>query len=144
MMTTNLFVNANVKQLWTNSSFRILLHFFQISWGVGVLNSAIFFNSFHNRVEFGTILEGHRNLGGGFWNPQTPTLVLHCSQMNSAHVLPFYFYKVHFNIILPFMPRSYNVYPTQPSTHFTPLPHVICPIHLILHDFITWIISVEA
>jgi len=42
-----------------------LLPFYRISWGVGVLNSAIF-NSFHNRVEFGTILESLRNFGGGF------------------------------------------------------------------------------
>ena len=34
--------------------------------GAGVLNSAIF-NSFHNRVEFGTILEGLRNFGGWGW-----------------------------------------------------------------------------
>ena len=72
MMTTNLFVIANVKQLRTDGSFRILLHFFRTSWGVGVLNSAIF-NSFHNRVEFRTILEDLRNFGGGGgWNPQTP------------------------------------------------------------------------
>jgi len=64
MMTTNLFVIANVKQLRTGGSFRILLPFFRISWGVGILNSAIF-NSFHNRVEFGTILDGLRNFGGG-------------------------------------------------------------------------------
>jgi len=38
--------------------------FFRTSWGVGVLNSAIF-NSFHNRGEFGTILEGLRNFGWG-------------------------------------------------------------------------------
>ena len=63
MMTTNLFVIANVKQLRTGGSFRNLLPFFQTSWGVGVLNSAIF-NSFHNRVEFGTILEVLRNFGG--------------------------------------------------------------------------------
>ena len=63
-MTTNLFVIANVKQLRTGGSFRILLTFFRKSWGVGVLTSAIF-NSFHNRVEFGTILEGLRNFGGG-------------------------------------------------------------------------------
>ena len=31
--------------------------FFRISWCFGVLNSAIC-NSFHNRVEFGKILEG--------------------------------------------------------------------------------------
>jgi len=63
-MTTNLFVIANVKQLRTGGSFRILLPFFRTSWGVGFLNSAIC-NSFHNRVEFGTILGGHRNFGGG-------------------------------------------------------------------------------
>ena len=74
MMTTNLFVIANVKQLRTDGSFRILLPFFRTSWGVGVLNSAIF-NSFHNRVEFGTILEGLWNFGfflGGGGDVETP------------------------------------------------------------------------
>ena len=70
-MTTNLFVIANVKQLRTDGSFRILRPFFRTSWGVGLINSAIF-NSFHNRVEFGTILEGLGNLGVGISNPQTP------------------------------------------------------------------------
>ena len=51
--------------------FRILLHFFRTSWGVGVRNSGIF-NSFHNRVEFGTILEGLRNFGRGGSNTPTP------------------------------------------------------------------------
>ena len=51
MMTTNLFVIGNVKQLRTDSSFRILLSFFQTSWGVGDQNSAIF-NSSHNPVDF--------------------------------------------------------------------------------------------
>jgi len=64
MMTTNLIVIANVKQLRTGGSFRILLPFCRTSWGVRVLNSAIF-NSFHNLVEFGTILEVLRNFGGG-------------------------------------------------------------------------------
>jgi len=64
MMTTNLFVIANVKQLRTGGSFRILVPFCQTSWGVGILNSVIF-NSFHNWVEFGTILDGLRNFGGG-------------------------------------------------------------------------------
>ena len=74
MMTTNLFVIANVKQLRTYvGSFRILLPFFLTSWGAGFLNSAIF-NSFHNRVEFGTILEGLRNLGGEFNPPNPPPL----------------------------------------------------------------------
>jgi len=64
MMATNLFVIANVKQLRTGGSFRILLPFFRTSWDLGILNSAIF-NSFHNPIEFGTILEGLRNFGGG-------------------------------------------------------------------------------
>jgi len=64
MVTNNLFVMANVKQLRTGGSFRILLPIFRKSWSVGVPNSAIF-NSFHNRVEFGMILEGFRNFGGG-------------------------------------------------------------------------------
>jgi len=42
MMTTNLFVIVNVKQLRTGGSFRISLPFFRTFWGVGVLNSAIF------------------------------------------------------------------------------------------------------
>jgi len=71
MMPTNLFVIANVKQLQTDSSFRIVLPFFLTSWGVSILNLAIF-NSFHNRVEFGTILEGLRNFRGGLNPPNQP------------------------------------------------------------------------
>ena len=71
MMTANLFVIANVKQLQTDGSFRILLPFFRTSCSVGVLNSAIF-NSFHNRVVFGTISEGLRNFRGRGLNPNPP------------------------------------------------------------------------
>jgi len=73
-MTTNLFVIANVKQLRTGGSFRILLPFFRTSWGVGFLNSAIC-NSFHNRVEFGTILGAIGISGvGGLNTPNPPPL----------------------------------------------------------------------
>jgi len=69
MMITNLFVIANIKQLRTSVVLEFYCLFFLISWGVGFLNSAIF-NSFHNRLEFGTILEGLRNFGrGGFEHP---------------------------------------------------------------------------
>jgi len=71
MMTTNLFVISNMKQLRTGGSFRILLPFFKHLRVLGVLNSAIF-NSFHNRVELGTILEGLRNFAGGGLTPQPP------------------------------------------------------------------------
>ena len=67
-MTTNLFVIANVKQIRTGGSCKILLSFFRKIWGVGVLNSANF-NSFHIRVEFGTILEDLRNFGVGGFEP---------------------------------------------------------------------------
>jgi len=72
MMSTNLFVIANVKQLRTGGSFRNLLLFSQTSWSFGVLNSAIF-NSFHNRVEFGTHDFGGPSefRGGGVEHPQT-------------------------------------------------------------------------
>jgi len=83
-MTTNLFVIANVKQLRTGGSFRILLPFFRASWGVGVLNSAIF-DSFHNRVEFGTILEGLRSFGEGGLNPS----VHHWMQYSLQTILKF-------------------------------------------------------
>ena len=72
MMTTDLFVIANVKQLRTGGSFRILLPFFlNILGGVGLLNSAVF-NSFHNRVEFGMILEGLQKFGGVWTPPENP------------------------------------------------------------------------
>ena len=87
-MMTNLFVIANVKQLRTGGSCRILLPFCLTYWGVGVLNSAIF-NSFHNRVEFGTILEGLRNFGGvGGLNPPPPNLasVRHCAKLHGTSI----------------------------------------------------------
>jgi len=71
MMTTNLFVIANVKQLRTDGSFRILLPFFLTCWGVGVLNSEIF-NNFHNRFEFG----GPSEFRGGVEHLLPP--VRHC------------------------------------------------------------------
>jgi len=72
VMTTNLFVIANVKQL-QNCSFRILLPFFQTSWGVGILNSAVF-NNFHDQVKFGMILEGLQNFWGGVGGGLKPPL----------------------------------------------------------------------
>jgi len=73
MMTTNLFVITNVKQLRTGSSFRILLPFFPTSWGVGILNSTIF-NSFHS---FGWVWHdfgGRSEFQGGGFNPPNPSL----------------------------------------------------------------------
>ena len=46
--------------------------FFRTSLCVGVINSDSFFNSFHNQVEFGTILEGLRNVEGVFEHPKPP------------------------------------------------------------------------
>ena len=82
-MTTNLFVIANVKQLRADGSFRTVLPFFPTSWGAGVINSAIF-NTFHNRVEFDTILEGLRNLGGVFEPPPPGTPLNRMNKMRSG------------------------------------------------------------
>ena len=83
MVTTNLFVITNVKQLRTGGSFRILLPFFRISWWVGILNSAIFY-IFHNRVVFDTILEGLRNFGRGVEHPK-PLSVRHCFRLELSY-----------------------------------------------------------
>ena len=72
-MTTNLFVIADVKQLRTGGSFRILLHFFQTSWGVGVLNSAIFFfNSFTVGLSLARFWRAIGISGGECLNPHPP------------------------------------------------------------------------
>ena len=74
-MTTNLFVIVSVKQLRTGGSFRILLPFVGTSWGVGVLNSAIFklirmleWNTKHFplNLQSGLTLSNFRDVGGGF------------------------------------------------------------------------------
>ena len=140
MMTTNLFVVLEFYCL-----------FFRTSWGVGVLNSSIF-NSCHNRVEFGTILEGLRNFGGGSgFNPPNPLSVCHCpilSQINPVHAsIPLS--EDHLNIILPSTPGSSKWFspsglPTE--TLYTPLLapiHAICRAHFILFDLITRIIFGE-
>jgi len=88
-MTKNLFVIANAKQLRTGGSFRILLPFLRTSWGVGVLNSAIF-NGFHNRVEFGTILEGLRNFFlrvGAVRTPNSPPPRYATGHHKSMHLI---------------------------------------------------------
>ena len=79
MMTTNLFVIVNVKQLWKGGGFRILLPFFRTSWGAGVPNSAIFklirmleWNTKHFPLNLhsGLILSNFWDVEGGFelWN----------------------------------------------------------------------------
>jgi len=83
-MTANLFVIANVKELRTDGSSRILLHFFETCLGVCVLNSAIF-NSFHNRVELGTIFEGLRNLEGKV-EPPSPEIAINPAVQYFFHI----------------------------------------------------------
>jgi len=99
MMTTNLFVIGNVKQLRTEGSFRILLPFLRTSWGVGVLNSAIF-NSFQNRVEFGTILVGLRNFGRGGVEPPPPRYATGRDYCVRDVVGGIYYFMRHFADIL--------------------------------------------
>jgi len=88
MMTTNLFVIANVKQLPTGGNFRILLPFLRTSWGVGVLNSAVF-NNFSQSGWVWHDFGGPSEFRGGVgWNP--PPLVRHWSEEPSeyCHAVP--------------------------------------------------------
>ena len=71
MMTTNLFVIAKLKQLRNKVVLEFYCVSFRTSWGFGVLNSTIF-NSFHNKIKFGTILEGLRNFAS--LNTENPLL----------------------------------------------------------------------
>ena len=70
-MSESAIVNVTSGVFANNPPRELNLLNFQV---VGVLNSTIF-NSFHNWVEFGTILEGLRNFGvGGIWTLQPPPL----------------------------------------------------------------------
>jgi len=81
-MATNLFVVANVKQLRTDSSFRILLHF---SEHLVLLASQIqqFLTVFKIGLSLARFCRAFRNFGGGggCWNPQTPPSVRHWTEV---------------------------------------------------------------
>ena len=98
-MTTSLFVIVNVKHLWTGGSFRILLPFFWTSWGVGVLNSAIFklirmleWNTKHFplNLQTGLTLSNFRDVGGGF---ELRNQIRHCKTVGIKRNL----YSINYN-----------------------------------------------
>ena len=69
---TNLFVIANVKQLQTGGSFRILMPFFRTSWCVGFLNSAIFLTVFTIGLSLARFWGAFGISGGGVEPPNSP------------------------------------------------------------------------
>ena len=112
MITTNLFVIANAKQLRTGGSFRILLRFFRISWSVGVLNSAILtvFTIGLSLTRFWKtlVISGE----GGVWTPYPPpsryTNVWH-------YVIPYFSYSSrHFQRY--WSPNDFNTLSCLPAS----------------------------
>ena len=77
MMTTNLFVIANVKQLRTYVVLEFYCLFFRTSWDVGVLNSAFFFSVLKNRVEIWHNFGGPSEFRGGVVQHPNPPSVCH-------------------------------------------------------------------
>jgi len=73
--------------------------------------------------------------------PQVPKL----SHKIPVYTLPFYFFNIHFNIILPFTPMASRWSLSNqglPGTFILPM-HATSPSHLIRLDMITWIILGE-
>jgi len=70
-MTTNLFIIANVKQLRTDGSFRILLPFSRTSWGVGILIQQ-FLTVFTIGLNLALFWRAFGISGGGGLNTPTP------------------------------------------------------------------------
>jgi len=74
----------------------------------------------------------------GIHKNQPPVLIL--GQTNSVHALPLYFFKIHFNIILPYTPKSSKSSPSLRHSHpypvcISPLPHTCyMPVHVIHLD----------
>ena len=97
-----------------------MLPFFRTSLCAGVLNSAIF-NSFHNWVEFGTILEGLQNFGGGDFEHPTPPryvtgvqrilLLLYLILIVSLSIKLYRIYACYTNITLRHFIYSGRYYP---------------------------------
>ena len=78
-MTTNLFAIANVKQLRTRQ-LQNFTAFFSNILGCWRPKFSNFFNSFHNRGEFGTILGGPSEFRGRGVEAPKPPSVRHCHQ----------------------------------------------------------------
>ena len=72
MMTTNLFVIANVKELRTYLVLEFYCLFFRTSWCVGVLNSAIFLTVFTIGLSLARFFGGPSEFRGGGLNTLTP------------------------------------------------------------------------
>ena len=59
------------------------------------------------------------------------------SQINPVQVLPSCFVKIHFNVVLPFTPRSSKLFFS--SGYLSPSMLATCPALLIILDLITLI-----
>jgi hypothetical protein len=71
-----------------------------------------------------------------YWNnPRSPPIILGRRQINSLHTTPFYFSKIHFNIVLPHVSKIFLVlsflvaFPWSLTyiSHFSRACYMLCP-----------------
>jgi len=106
---------------------------------------------FEKRTTSASVMNDHIFWGGGGWVGGGECIFTapyknarfgpFLSQTNPLHVLPFCYFKIHLNIILPFTPKSWQWPLSFRLTHHNPastcLPiHATCPAHFILNFII--------
>jgi len=70
--------------------------------------------------------------------PKRPPTVLVLSKSNQAQASPSHFLKIHFNVILPSMPRSSKLSPFLGSPHQKSCMHFSCPPYVAQNPHISF------
>ena len=98
------------------------------------------------RLEKFVVFSASQEIHHVLWNPE-----VHYHVHNSlplfpilSQILPYYFYKIHLNIILPSTARFHSCLCSSPFPTNTPLMGDLCPSFLILLNVVTRIIFDES